>query len=389
MINFEVNQFCYGCTACQHKCPTKAITMVENKEGFLVPEIDQKRCINCGMCEKVCPVLSKRNMKCQNNREYYVMYGVDAEKRKLSTSGGFFFSVAEKFIEENGYVCGCIWNDDMKAIHIVSNKINDIKKMRGSKYVQSDLGDTFFKIKELLEKGNKVLFSGTPCQIAGIKNFIEDTTNLYTCGLICEGVPSPLVFRKNIEEIEKKYKKKIINYNFRDKGNNKWNNPHTECLFEDGTYLKRISDLEDYYTLGFYQFLFLRNSCYQCQYKIDANIADVIIGDYWGCKEEILEESQNMGVSAVIVLSNKGKEMVSMVQESNVIYESDFESISKGNKPLYQSVKRNNKRDAFFQIFNTIPFSEAVFKNIENNKIKFKIKQVLNKIHLYELIWGR
>lgn len=389
MIGFDVNHYCYGCTACKHKCPTQAISMEYNEEGFLVPKIDKKKCVNCSLCEKVCPYLNRKSVEMQEDYECFAMYTTDEQKRMLSTSGGIFYILAEKFIEQKGYVCGCIWDEHMEATHIVTNKISDIQKMRGSKYVQSDLKDCFIKVEELLKENNKILFSGTPCQIAGVKNYIGENDNLYTCGLICEGVPSPMVLKRNVEELEKKYKKKVVNYNFREKCSDGWKNPYTACDFEDGSLLRRIPDLEDYYTIGFYQCLFLRNSCYQCQYKIDSKVADIIIGDFWGCAEKVIQESKNMGVSAVIVSSKKGKEMLDTIYENSIIYETDLEKIAKENFPLCQSVEKNENRDQFFRDLKRTTFSKAVFKNIKNNKIKFIIKQVLNKLHLLNLVWRR
>lgn len=194
VINFDFENNCYGCRNCENICPKKAIKMINNEEGFIIPKIDYEKCIDCGLCTQKCPYLHN-NQETLMKRKWYGGYLKDEKERMQSTSGGMFTALANWFLDNDGYVCGCVWNEELEATHIITNKIKDIQRMRGSKYVQSNLNSCVLEIKKLLAH-HKVLFTGTPCQVAAIKKYNENNENLYTMALICEGVSSPKVWKK-------------------------------------------------------------------------------------------------------------------------------------------------------------------------------------------------
>lgn len=197
MITIKDKSQCCGCWACENICPKNCISMKEDNEGFRYPEVNTKICIECGLCEKICPI---QNTPHNNNEitDSYVIQHKNNEIRRDSTSGGFFSAICDYVIAQNGYVFGAVYNEKMEVVHYGTNQKEEIKRFRGSKYVQSQIGNTYQETKSLLLKGYLVCFSGTPCQIAGLKNFLrKEYTNLITVDLVCRGNPSPLLL-KNI-----------------------------------------------------------------------------------------------------------------------------------------------------------------------------------------------
>ena len=220
MIEIRDKKNCTSCNACYNICPVHAIEMIEDKEGFKYPKVDKQKCINCGLCEKVCPIKNKV-LREENNKMPTVIaaWSKDNDIRLDSTSGGIFSELAKEIYKENGFVCGAIYNKEWLVEHYISNNINDIDQLRSSKYLQSDIKDNFKKIKELLEQENKVLICGSPCQIAGLYNFLhkKEYENLYTCDFICRGMNSPKIFRGYIKELEEKYHSEIKKIKFKNK----------------------------------------------------------------------------------------------------------------------------------------------------------------------------
>lgn len=384
MINFNFNKNCYGCRNCENICPKGAIKISENKEGFLVPTINEEKCIHCGLCDRKCPYLTFSKSTELKKNIWYSCYLKDVKDREKSSSGGIFPAIAKYFIKNNGLVCGCIWNEEMKPIHVLTDKLEDIDKMRGSKYMQSDLQDVIKKIKKEINN-KKILFTGTPCQIAAVKLYIGKNKNLYTCGLICEGAGSYKVWKKYVKKLEQKYKSKMTYASFRNKELG-WDSPIAKYKFENGKIRKVLSFVYDLYVIGFLQGLYYRNSCNNCQYKGDGHNSDILIGDLWGATKKQLTETQYKGISAVILNTDIGKEMFENVKKEFSYKEIEPQQVIKFNKLLIESINKHKNRDEFYSNLDNIDIMKNIKKNIYKNKRNDIIKEILYKMKIFRLV---
>lgn len=374
MINFNFDQYCYGCTSCKTVCPVKAIVMIDNKDGFKIPYINASKCINCNLCDNIC-LTNKIKEKDKLVKEYYGGYFLNRQTIN-SASGGIFYGIALDFIKEGGYVVGAILDDDLVVKHILSNKILDLKKMQSSKYVQSDLKNIYSEVLIKLDKGIKILFCGTPCQVAGIKQ-LTNSENLYTISLICEGVPSPLVWEKRKKELERKYKSKLINVNFRQKINGKHANL-ISYYFENGKMIFLSTLYEDSYMMSFYKKMSLRKTCFECSYKGENINSDIIIGDFWGVPTNINDNLKEHSPSCIIVNTLKGQHLIN--NKDILLIKTTLNEICASNFPLIKSVQMPKRRDKFFRDIENKTLFLAFIKNYEGNKVKFIIKCMLFKI---------
>lgn len=367
---------CCGCAACKDACPKDAIKMAENEYGFLYPQIDDKKCINCGMCKKVC-AYQKAN---DGNKpiEAYAVVAKDNEVLIKSASGGAFFAMAEEFINTGGIVYGCVL-EGRKVYHCRASNVETLQKMRGSKYVQSDIQDVHKNVKSDLNKGKRVLFSGTPCQVDSLHSYLNnfhcDTTNLITMDIICHGVPSNRLFKDYIRLLEKKFKGDILSVSFRDKVKGRL--MILKFTFDDGR-IKYINPLNSSYFNQFLKGNIYRDCCYSCKYANEKRAGDITIGDYWDLDkvEKDIAERINVknGVSAVIINTAKGKDFFD--KSKNLIkYESTFENIAKNNSQLVRPTKLSGDREYYLNIYKTkgiSAFNKAYFK--KNRIIIWKIK---------------
>ena len=275
----HVGKRCYGCTACANACPKKCIEMKENDEGFLYPSVDCSRCVRCGLCEKVCPVVTRPERENKKESEAWAAYAKDNTLLQESSSGGVFSILALKTLTDGGVVYGAAFTDDYFSVcHIKVNSVEELKALRSSKYLQSDLGSCFSDVKKQLDEGKKVLFSGTPCQVAGLKGFLnKEYESLLLVDVICHGVPSPAVWGKYLNDLETKTGHKVISVNMRYKTDGKEVSESTAK--RDRSFC--FSKMEENKYMGFFlKNLCLRESCYQCGVKGDENAADLTIGDF-------------------------------------------------------------------------------------------------------------
>ena len=381
MISILKKEECCGCGACVNACHNNVIKMLEDKEGFLYPVIDGDKCVDCGLCKKVCPVINK-----QNNIEYETCYlavkNKDEAVRRQSSSGGVFTAIASKIIEKNGVVFGVGFNDKLTVEHFAVEQVESLNKLRGSKYLQSNTKDSYKKIKELLKNGNQVLFSGTPCQVAGLKSFLgKDFDNLYTQGVVCHGAPSAKIFRKYLDEIEQKQESKITKVNFRNKENG-WKKYYVTFEFENGKVLS-MPFFENPYMKAFLKNLSLRPSCYDCNFKGDKLSADITLADYWGIEEVLPEFDDDKGTSLVIIHSEKGKKLFDSVCDCfEVVLTSESQAVN-GNPSIVKSSYKNPNRNKFFKKVYDKPLDKTVDKCSKSSiirRIKNKFKAILRKI---------
>lgn len=389
MIDFDFEKKCYGCRNCENICPAKAIKMKENNEGFIIPIIDKEKCIDCGLCNQKCPFLSieEKDKKIRLNT-WYACFMKDEKKRKESSSGGVFPLLAEWVLKNDGYVCGCVWNKELEATHIVSNRQEDINKMKGSKYVQSNLNNAVAKIKTILIKERKVLFTGTPCQVAAIKKFLPNEQNLFTMAVICEGVASPKVWKKYKDYIEKKNKSKLKEVKFRDKDIG-WEPPVMKQFFENGKVKSQLTYSTNIYGKGYLQGLYYRSSCNNCQYKFENYNADIVVGDLWGVDKNLLKETKNKGISAVLINTEKGKDMFQKIQNKMTFNLIDFKKVIEENKMIIDSIECHKNRNIFFKDLDKININKNINKNLNVNmqkQLKNLIKEIAYKTKTYDLI---
>lgn len=362
LIDIIKKDECTGCMACNNICPRNAIK-IENDEitGFQYPKINTEVCIDCGLCKKVCPVKNKLS---ENTREIlvYACKNKDDQIRLSSSSGGIFSLIANYILDQNGIVFGAAFDDNLGVIHSWTDSKEELSKFRGSKYLQSEIGDSFRKVKSFLESNRKVLFTGTPCQVEGLLAFLgKDYENLYTQDLICHGVPSPKVWSKYLEYRESSCDNIIKNVNFRSKEVGGWDNFHMKLTYSN--FEENIHHKEDPYMKFFLKNFDLRDTCYKCHFKKAKRKSDITLADFWGINNIRPEMNDKKGTTALLVNSSKGEEIWENIKSDIVWTEEKIEDIIKYNC-LTKSVDYNPKRNEFFNDLNKEGFEKLIRKYI-------------------------
>ena len=369
---------CTGCGACYNICPKNAITMQVDEEGFKYPMIDKEKCINCKLCEKICPVLNKVKKEEQELTNVIAAYTKNDEERTISSSGGIFFELADIILAKKGAIVGAGYDEKFNVVHKIIYNKEDLKELQGSKYVQSATKDTYKETKKILENGIEVLYVGTPCQIAGLKSFLQkDYDNLYTCDLICHGVPSPKVWQKYLSE----YNGKIQNCYFRNKDNG-WNCFSMKILFDNNKF-KRFKMTKDDFIRLFLNNYTLRPSCYDCKFSKIPRIADISLGDFWGVEGKYAEFNDDKGTSLILVNSEKGQELLENIKDKIIYKENcDLDYAIKCNPCICGSVKEPEKRKEFFNDLDKMKIKQLANKYLTKqsliSRIYGKVKRIIN-----------
>lgn len=379
MIEIIDKKKCNGCHACKNICPKKCITLEEDSEGFWYPKIDKIRCIECNLCEKVCS-LKSNNFEKRVDIRGYACKNVNMEVRKESSSGGVFSILCKSVIERNGVVFGAKYNEDFEVIHDYTEKYEECHEFRGAKYVQSKIGNSYIYVKKFLMDDKYVLFSGTPCQIAGLRYYLQrDYDKLILVDIVCHGVPSPLVYRKYINYIKKKNNDDIKKINFRDKSSG-WQEYSFSVKFVKEEFKQRGYD--NIYMKGFLNDMYLRPSCYECPFKKPITYSDITLGDYWGINEKYRYFNDDNGVSLVIVNTDKGQEEINRITNQMDIIEADIEHAYSRNPSIVESAKYSFKRDEFFKTFINEWNSdvEYIIERYTREKFASKVKKKIRAI---------
>ena len=368
---------CSGCRACEYECPKQAISMYADDEGFLYPRIDMDLCVQCEKCEKACSF--SRNVPETNINQVYAAYHKDDILRNESSSGGVFYPLAISVLENNGIVIGAGFNDDFSVLHKPVSEEEELRQLMRSKYVQSDLKGIYQRIEKELNKGKPVLFSGTPCQVAGIRACFNDAyDNLYLCEVLCYGVPSPKVYERYLNYLIEKYHSAIAYINFKDKRYG-WDYYTTSINFKSGKSFCRFGG--DSYSEFFRKRLSIRYSCFQCPFSLANSYADISLGDFYHYEKYTTLEAPKNGISCVIIRNMRGEQLFDKIKESLIYEQVDADS-------YYCNEKKNGKiaipeeRNSFFQELNQCGYSSCIHKYSEKTALNKKIKRGIQSIRL-------
>ena len=347
MINIVDKKKCCGCTACEAACHKKCIRMITDNEGFIYPEVDKKICVDCKICENVCPIINPPKVSSEINS--YVVRDKRKNVVKQSTSGGVFTSMMEYVLKNNGIIYGVIADEKQIVRHIRIESADDdrIKKIPGSKYVRSDITGIYKQIKIDAEAGKLICFSGTPCQVAGLKNYLhKDYSNVILVDVVCRGNPSPLFWKKFVEYLESKYNSKITNVQFRSKTYG-YHSGSMRVDFENGK--KYVASVNaNIFLKAFFKDLCSRPSCYDCAFKSEKRCSDLTLYDCWHAGELLRIKDDDKGYTNVIVHSKAGKDFLKNISEYLEIFEVDTEkAIKLDGIMVHNSVPWNEKREHF------------------------------------------
>lgn len=385
MIKIFNKQDCSGCSACKNVCPQGCITMIEDKEGFLYPVVDNNQCLNCNLCNTVCPIIGtpdRSNYSEKYMHISYVAFAKDEQLRLSSSSGGIFGVCAEWILGQNGVVFGAAYDKNFQVHHICVEHKKDLLALRGSKYMQSCIEDTFQQVQDFLNDGRMVLYTGTACQIAGLKGYLRKKySNLYTLDVLCHGVPSPKVWKKYLED--KGYDSSLIKMNFRDKTQG-WKRYAVTLECKDN-----MIDTEEYwnnpYMKMFLTNICLRPSCYACRFKEMNRLSDMTIGDAWGIEKYMPEMDDDKGTSLVIVHSDKGREILCTIQRQIVIREVDLNKILPPSSDSRKSVSPHINREKFFKKLSkgkSFCELEKCLYPTNIDRVKNRAKKILKRLSL-------
>ena len=388
-------QNCSSCAACANVCTRGAISMQLDAEGFYRPVIDGNKCIRCGACEKTCPwtnIIENPNVASEVP-QVVAAYAKDESVRSESSSGGIFTVLAEKILEENGVVVGVAQLSPTKFGHIVVDNKVDLGKLRGSKYVQADAGLIYHEVRSLLKSGKKILFSGTPCQVAALYAVLghaATSTNLTTVDIVCHGTPSVKVFEKYVRELEENLGVSFESVNFRDKSSgwggysllHRFNGANPLCVHHARSTYMRL----------FLSRICQNQSCDDCRYRKLPRIADITLGDYWGISKYHPEMNDDKGTSVILLNTDHGKGLFESIADQIRQCDSNLEYAIAGNPCIVRSSKQHPKRAEFFVNLDKYRFNELIKKYCPHSslqKIRHMCKNLIQNNHVLNIFLNR
>lgn len=369
---------CCGCGACHNICPTKCIVMKVDGEGFLYPSIDEEACVHCRQCESKCPVLNRKK-DAGEKPITYAAYNKDESIRKNSSSGGIFSAIASLILERGGVVFGVTFDEKQRVIHAKVENKEELAKLRGSKYVQSDVGTSYQDAKQILEQGKWVLYTGTPCQISGLYHYLgRDYDKLITQDIICHGTMSPLVLQRYLRYMESKHKSTVDRISFRDKTYG-WNSYGMKLLFSNGSnYVRKASD--DYLLKIYSANICLRPSCHVCAFKHIHREADITLADFWNIQQIDAHIDAEQGVSLVMLHSLKGKQIFEDIANEIICKAEEFDEALKYNMSMIISAPKHSKRERFMNTMQEQSDFNELFKMVRDRCMLKLIKRIKAKL---------
>ena len=390
MIEIKDKRNCCGCNACGDICHKQAITFTADHEGFWYPSVDKSLCDDCHQCERVCPMLHIEELKHNDftEPEVYGCYSKDIVIRFDSTSGGVFSMLAQAIYKQGGYVSGAVYTEKFDVKNIISNNKKDLRRLRSSKYLQSNAEGLFREIKRLLLAGEKVLACGSPCQMAALRQYLhKDYDNLLIVDFLCRATNSPKVFHKYLESLEKIYGAKIVAVKDKNKDHG-WHSLARKITFADGQVYYGEGHVDDY-RRGYHLNVYERPSCYECKFKGLPRMSDITLGDFWGLKKIDPPMDKDLGTSLVMINSNKGAAFFEAIKDKFVSKKYTLSQALPGNKTAisggFLPYPANIDRDNFFRDLDTMPFNECAEKYFPYKKdgslsLKNKVKNLLRAL---------
>ncbi|MBO5125139.1 MAG: Coenzyme F420 hydrogenase/dehydrogenase, beta subunit C-terminal domain [Spirochaetaceae bacterium] len=389
-VEIITKEQCFSCRACEHTCPTDCIRMEEDVEGFLYPVIDSTLCTSCGACLLHCPAHAPLRLIGEYSQSFYGLKLRDEHQLQKSASGGLFYGLARYVLDQGGTVFGAAYDDQLGVHQIAVSDGDALYRLRGSKYVASDTETSYVQVKEALKRGVPVLYTGVPCQIAGLRWFLgKDAENLFTADIICHGVPSQKLFKRYLEWLSKRLKEPVLYYGFRDKDVAGWS-----CggKIKTKTKTKVLRGAVDPYYSSFMRGETYRYSCYSCPYaSVRHRPADITMGDFWGVELFHPEFNTEGGVSCCIINTKKGELLFKLVRDKFICIQTTEESVSRYNRQLNQPVEYPKKRDSVYDGIDELPIEQFIKKlyaplpsqikryviGLIPQKLKTKVKQLL------------
>ncbi len=386
MIDITNKVNCCGCNACGDICPCGAISYKSDNEGFWYPTVDTLKCIDCHLCEKVCPIINVQELK-RNDFSQPICYAAEHKNLEVvfdSTSGGVFSAMAEVIYKKGGYVGGAVFNEDFSVSHYISNAKEDLSRLRSSKYLQSNLIGFYTQVKLLLDKGEIVLICGSPCQMAAMRSFLnKDYDNLIIADFICRGINSPKVWRKYLDSFEDRYGSKVIFCKAKSKEYG-WRNLTQKVILENGKHYYETKDQSNF-TKGYLQTgVYCRPSCYECNFKGYPRIADITLADFWGIEKIDKSMEKNLGTSLVMINSRKGVSFFESIKQRINFIPVPLEKAEAGNPALIKSLESPKvDRAQFFKDLDDMSFLKVADKYIEQKKMspKKRIKSMIKLLY--------
>ena len=416
MITIKDKKNCCGCSACVQRCPKHCITLHEDDEGFLYPLVDEATCINCGLCEKVCPILNPQEK--MQPQDVLAVKNTNEEERMNSSSGGVFLPMAREVIQQGGVVFGAVYDEHWEVHHVYAEKMEEVYPMMGSKYLQSRIENTYKEAEQFLKQGREVLFVGSPCQIAGLRTFLrkKEYPNLLAVDFLCHGVPSPGVWRRYLAETYSGYEAKdksrlqatagknsvllsslnakspIGDIKFRDKVESGWKKyrfvvrQKSASKADQNTVLSSDIHYDNPFMRGFLSDIYLRPSCYECKCKNGVNHSDLTIGDYWAARVTDQDFDDDKGVGLVLVNTPKGKAYFDKLNME--VRRSTLDKAHLCNGGFNEHTHAHPKRAKFYELYQggtsiTVAVEQCLKVSLLHRclgKAKSLVRRVFNKI---------
>lgn len=378
---FSGKEDCCGCSACMSICPSHAITMKNDDQGFWYPVIDEEKCVDCGCCKNVCPLNNREVTAKEFDLKVFAVKNRDDNIRRNSSSGGVFYELANEILQRGGVVYGADFGKDFQIFHLRGKNLEDVRRMQGSKYVQSNLEGIFDSVKKDLIADKKVLFTGCPCQVDGLRHYLKGCKQdgLVTCDLICHGVNSPRVWKDYLAYISQK--RKILKIHFRDKPLG-WHEFRMKIQMSGKEYLESPS--YDFFFQAFSSAFILRDSCFSCKYASLHRKGDITMGDFWGIENVFPEMDDNKGVSQVLVNTPVGQECFLRISDRFIIKEVEIGDCMQPS--LRNPVKRPINYNKFWEDYLNKGFV-FICKKYLGGGIKGKMKRLIKSLLLNVGIW--